>query len=119
MRQTSPTPADKLKGWHRADIIAAVNKRGFGLTTLAYKVGVSPTSMKGCVHKPHPTANRALAKFLGVHVHELWPDWFDREGKRIPGANHSRKHPLSLRQKRNPQVAKTSGPARGLCQLNQ
>jgi hypothetical protein len=33
--------------------------------------------------KPHPRANAAIAEFLGVSLHELWPQWFDEDGKLI------------------------------------
>lgn len=32
--------------------------------------------------EPHPTGNCAVAAYLGRPVHELWPDWYDRDGNR-------------------------------------
>jgi len=34
-----------------------------------------------------PTANRKVAEFLGVRLHDLWPHWYHRDGSLIPGVN--------------------------------
>ncbi|WP_298424040.1 helix-turn-helix domain-containing protein [Rhodoblastus sp.] len=64
------------EGWHRADIIAAVRKRGTTLAALGRKTGLSPKSMHWALGKRHPRANLAIAAFLGVDPHEIWPRFF-------------------------------------------
>ncbi len=36
--------------------------------------------------KPHPRANAAIAEFLELPLNELWPQWFDEDGKLISTA---------------------------------
>ncbi|MBU3890091.1 helix-turn-helix domain-containing protein [Methylosinus sp. KRF6] len=70
-------------GWHRADILAAVRKRGANLAAIARSVGLSRQSMYWAMIAPHPRANLAIAEFLGVSASTLWPQWFDGDGKLI------------------------------------
>ena len=69
------------KNVHRADVIAEVRKGGATLAGLARHVGLSRQSFSWALIKPHPRANEAIASFLGVHVHTLWPEWFDLNGR--------------------------------------
>lgn len=41
------------------------------------------TAFRYAVYKQYDSTNRAVAAFLGVSVHDLWPEWYDREGYRI------------------------------------
>ena len=70
-------------GWNRFDIIAAVRKRGSSLAGIARDVGLSRKSMSWALIRPHDRANRAIAAFLKLPPHELWPEWFDAGGQRI------------------------------------
>jgi Ner family transcriptional regulator len=63
-------------GWHRADIIAAVRKRGSNLSRLGEQIGLSRKSMSWALGKRHPRANLAIAAFIGVDPHEIWPRFF-------------------------------------------
>lgn len=65
-----------LTGWHRADIIAAVRKRGSNLSRLGDAIGLSRKSMSWALGKRHPRANLAIAAFIGVDPHEIWPCFF-------------------------------------------
>ncbi len=73
-------------GWHRADIMAAVRKRGSSFAKIACSVGLKRQTMCWAMIKPHPRANAAIAEFLGVPLRELWPQWFDEDGKVISTA---------------------------------
>ena len=64
------------EGWHRADIIAAVRKRGSNLARLAAEIGLSRHSMSWALGKRHPRANVAISRFIDVPLHELWPQFF-------------------------------------------
>ncbi|MBB4199102.1 hypothetical protein CCR94_16515 [Rhodoblastus sphagnicola] len=63
-------------GWHRADIIAAVRKRGSTLSEMGRNIGLAPKSMHWALGKRHPRANVAISKFIGVPLHELWPSFY-------------------------------------------
>ena len=63
-------------GWHRADIIAAVRRKGSNLARLGEEIGLSRKSMSWALGKRHPRANLAIATFIGVDPHEIWPCFF-------------------------------------------
>ena len=63
-------------GWHRADIIAAVRRKGSNLARLGERIGLSRKSMSWALGKRHPRANLAIAAFIGVDPHEIWPLFF-------------------------------------------
>jgi Ner family transcriptional regulator len=69
-------PPSSCDGWHRADIIAAVRKRGSNLSRLGAEIGLSRKSMSWALGKRHPRANLAIAAFIGVDAHEIWPRFF-------------------------------------------
>jgi Ner family transcriptional regulator len=68
-------------GWHRADIIAAIHKRDTNLSRLSILHDYAESTLRAALQKPRTPANRIIAKFLGVPMHELWPQWFDRSGR--------------------------------------
>ncbi len=68
--------ASSSPGWHRADIIAAVRRKGSNLSQIAEQIGLSRKSMSWALGKRHPRANLAIAAFIGVDPHEIWPRFF-------------------------------------------
>lgn len=74
--------------WDRFAIIAEVHRRGSTLVDLALENSLSESACRVALDRPVPSANRAIAEFLGVPLHELWPAWFDAEGNRRPGSGH-------------------------------
>lgn len=73
----------QAEGWHRADILAAVRKKGSNLASIARSIGLAPQSMYWAMISPHARANLAVAEFLGVPASTIWPQWFDGDGKLI------------------------------------
>jgi len=71
-------------GWHREDIKAAIRKTGMTLTELASQAGIERTRLSHCLHQPDPAANSVIADYLGMPLNELWPEWFDANGARLP-----------------------------------
>jgi len=67
--------------WHKADIHAAVRKAGSNMSEIGRSVGLKRQTMYWALIFPHFRANRAIADFLGVSLHEIWPQWFDADGK--------------------------------------
>jgi|SRR5947209_15045559 len=81
------------KNWHRADVVAALHKRGTSLAKLAGKAGLSASALRQALTNPRTPSNRIIADFLGKKLHELWPQWFDDSGKKlISGGNVSRRN---------------------------
>jgi Ner family transcriptional regulator len=71
-------------GWHRADIVAAIHKRGTSLRALARQHGKADSTLRAALQKPRGPSNLIIADFLGRTLHELWPQWFDRHGRLRP-----------------------------------
>lgn len=70
-------------GWHRADIIAAVRKKGDTLAGLGRRSGMSRQHLSLALVEPRPRANRAIADFLGLPLSTIWPQWFAPDGTLI------------------------------------
>lgn len=70
-------------GWHRADIIAAVWKRGKSLAALARDNGLSSGTLGAALTYPRLPSNTIIARFLGKTLHEIWPQWFDERDELI------------------------------------
>ena len=76
---TNPFP---VFSQHPEDIKAAVRKRGKTLTQLAREAGLTESACREALIRPMPAGNRAIANFLGCTVHDLWPLWFEEDGRR-------------------------------------
>ena len=74
---------ERALGWNRYDVIAAVRKKGSTLAGIGRSAGLSRKSIAWALIRPHPRANRAIAEFLQTPPHELWPQWFDVDGRFI------------------------------------
>lgn len=69
--------------WDRHAILAEIGRRGSSLGEIAETVGLRRASLSWALKIPRIRANRAIAEFLGVSLHELWPQWFDEDGKLV------------------------------------
>jgi Ner family transcriptional regulator len=70
-------------GWHPADIVAAVRKKGSSLVGIAGDLGLTSSAGSRALIIPHTRVNLAIAAMIGVSPHLLWPQWFDADGRRI------------------------------------
>ncbi len=93
---------EAISGWHRADIIAAVRKRGASLSEIGRRVGLSRKSMSWALIRRHERANLAIAEFIGVPAHDLWPHWF------LPTTAPSAPEPTSARGRPSPPSKKAA-----------
>ena len=71
-----PGPQD----WHRADIKAALEKRGLSLARLARLNGYARTSTPMALHHPWPKMERLIAGAIGVAPQEIWPSRYHEDG---------------------------------------
>lgn len=69
--------------WDRHAILAEIGRRGSSLRKIGETAGLRRASLSWALKIPRIRANRAIAEFLGVPLNELWPQWFDSEGKLI------------------------------------
>lgn len=59
--------------WHRADIIAALHKRGWSLRQLSLKHGYSQGStLKNALDRPWLKGERIIAEAIGIPAEEIW-----------------------------------------------
>lgn len=66
--------------WHPADIKAEVEKRGGTLAQIGRDAGLSPGTPKNALRVPCYPAEQAIADFLKVPAHLIWPDRYDKDG---------------------------------------
>lgn len=62
--------------WHRADIVAALHKRGWSIASLAREHGLSPSTLRSALDKAYPKSERIIAKAIGIEPEVIWPDRF-------------------------------------------
>ena len=62
------------KNMHRADIIAAIRKRGKTLTQLSVEAGLHPRTLGNALERKYPKGEKIIADFIGVPVQEIWPE---------------------------------------------
>ena len=67
--------------WHRADIKAALQKRGLTLNKLALAAGLQPSTLNNVFRVKYPKAERIVAKALGVAPEVIWPSRYPQNAK--------------------------------------
>lgn len=70
-----------LTDWHRADIKAALEKRGWSLRRLSAHHGYAAGSILMALHAPWPKAERIIARAIGVKPQQIWPSRYHEDGK--------------------------------------
>lgn len=71
-------------GWHQADIIAGLRKKGMSLAALSRAAGLSSSTLANALTRPWPKGEYLIAEALGVHPSEIWPErYFGEDGKLI------------------------------------
>ena len=68
--QKNATP----KNWHRADIVAALKKKGWSLRALSIEAGLSPNTLRSALTAPYLKGERIIAAAIGVEPEEIWPE---------------------------------------------
>jgi Ner family transcriptional regulator len=66
--------------WHKADIVAALWKRGTSLQRLARINGYAHGSINFALHRPWPKAERIIAGALGLQPQNIWPSRYNENG---------------------------------------
>ncbi len=63
----------KLIDWHKADIIAAVRKKGTSIAALSRAAGLNSATLLNALSKPWPKGEKLLAEAIGVEPWKIWP----------------------------------------------
>lgn len=79
-RSIGTTKKPVSQDWHRADIVAAIWKRGGSLQRLSRQHGYRPDSLNQALHHPWPKAERLIAEFIGVPARRIWPSRYHSDG---------------------------------------
>lgn len=79
VREIDPKPTV----WHPELIKAAISMRNMTLTKLARDNDLDESAVRAALKRPQPKADKVISKFLGIPLHELWPDRYDESGGRI------------------------------------
>lgn len=66
--------SEKSKNMHRADIVAALHKKGITLSSLGRKHNLSPYTLKNALDKPYPKGEEIIASAVGVTPDAIWPE---------------------------------------------
>ncbi|MEN5083717.1 helix-turn-helix domain-containing protein [Bosea sp. TWI1241] len=85
------------EGWHPADIVAAVHKRGTHLKTLAQEHGFNDYTMSKALRLCFPACHDVLAAFIGAPRQEIWPQFYDVEGNRLSAREQRRRQKIAER----------------------
>lgn len=68
------------KGMHKADIKAAIAKRGYTLTGLSASWGYHRSAISTALAKQWPELEARIADVIGVPASEIWPDRYQANG---------------------------------------
>lgn len=93
-RRSTKPKSDVPKGWHAQDIKAAIWKRRQTLSGLGEKNNLHGSTCRAALTRSQPKGEKVISEFLGVPLHELWPDRYDDTGGRIRHVrdDHNREH---------------------------
>lgn len=59
--------------WHRADIVAALKKKGWSVRALSVASGLSPNTLKTALSSPYLKGEKIIADAIGEHPEVIWP----------------------------------------------
>ena len=82
-------------GWHKEDIKAAIRKRGITMEGLARANEMPASTVRNALSRPGYSGELVISRFLGIPAHELWPDRWTPDGRRIrPRYSHKYMQPV-------------------------
>lgn len=71
-----------LQDWHRADIVAALRKRGISLAQLSRDQGLASRTLNNAFERHYPKAEGIIAKALDMTPEQIWPSrYIDKSPK--------------------------------------
>ncbi|PMG62995.1 helix-turn-helix domain-containing protein [Vibrio splendidus] len=59
--------------WHRADIVAALKKRGLSVRQLSREAGLGENTLANALRSPWPKGEKIIAEAIGMKPDQLWP----------------------------------------------
>jgi Ner family transcriptional regulator len=64
--------------WHRADVIAALHKKGWSMRELSKQNGYSAGTLTTALDKPYLSAEKIIAAALGIAPELIWPTRYEK-----------------------------------------
>ena len=93
--------------WDKHSIKAEINRRGFTLKSLSKALSLSQNDVAVSMCRRFPKADKAIAKFLGVELHVLWPERYTECGRLLRQQRQSsRRRRRYTSQKRTQRVGR-------------
>lgn len=71
--QKTITNGTNKSDWHRADVIAALKKKGISLAGLSRGAGLNSRTLNNALERRYPKGERIIAEAIGVQPCEIWP----------------------------------------------
>ena len=65
--------------WHKADIIAALKKKGTTLAAVSRRAGLSSTTLANTLYRPWPKGEALIAQELELHPSEISPTRYNKK----------------------------------------
>lgn len=98
-------------GWHPADVVAAVRKRGSSLSELSRQHGYRSPVLRDALQHPYPKAERIIAEFLGVPPQRIWPSRYHTDG--TPRSGRGERGLGRYKAKRSTDAGRSNAHVRG------
>jgi Ner family transcriptional regulator len=90
-----------LQPWHRADIVAAVRKRGSTLRQLSLQHGFAESTLRASLERLHPVAHTIISEFIDQPRQIIWPQFYDLDGRRMSLPEQRRRAIIAARAQRS------------------
>ena len=74
------------RAWDKNQIMAEIVRRGVSPSALSRGYGLSASAVRLTLYnraKAITAADQAISDFIGVPLHELWPERYDDRGNRL------------------------------------
>lgn len=78
--------------WHPEEIKAAVRMLGSTLYDLARQAGLPEYACRNALRRPYYDGETAIARFLSLNPHQIWPSRYREDGGRIPAVRNRRRN---------------------------
>jgi Ner family transcriptional regulator len=64
--------------WHRADVVAALHKKGWSLRELSRQSELSAGTLKSALDRPYKKAEGIIAAAIGLDPRDIWPSRYEK-----------------------------------------
>ncbi len=70
--------------WHKADIIAALHKKGTSLAALSREANLASSILANALTRPWARGELMIARALELPASQIWPSrYFDEKGREL------------------------------------